>query len=191
MGAAGQISRLSDLLIPVEAAAALEPPGMTEAAVLVPLIDDGTDLLVVLTRRRDDLRRHAGEFSFPGGRRDPGEADLIQTALRETHEEVGIPKEQVRLIGGLQPTATIATEFSIHPFVGVVPKGAAHVAAEQEVAEVVEISLAELLAGRSRRRLSRRDIAFTTDVYPLGERLVWGATARILGDLADRLAHAS
>lgn len=190
MDVAGQLSRLSERLIPARLAADLEPPGAMEAAVLVPLVDAGSELLVVLTRRRDDLRRHAGEFSFPGGRRDPGEVDLIATALRETREEVGIPEADVKILGALQPTATIATEFSIHPFVGVVPGGVAHVAEEAEVAEVLEVPLDDLLAGRSRTRLSRRDVSFTTDVYPLAGRFVWGATARILGDLAERLSHA-
>jgi len=185
--AAGTIARLRPLLLDLEEAAALEPPGVTESAVLVPrtIVDD--EVRVVFTRRRDDLRRHAGEFSFPGGRRDPGEANLIETALRETEEEVGIDRSMVELIGALQPTATIATDFAIHPFVGVVPAGSARVAEPAEVAEVIEVPLGELVASRERRRLTRRDLAFHTTVYPLGDRVIWGATARMLDDLVDRL----
>ncbi|MEI6447494.1 MAG: CoA pyrophosphatase [Actinomycetes bacterium] len=187
MGAAGTIARLRPLLLDLEDAAALEPPGVTESAVLVPLTVVDDEVRVVFTRRRDDLRRHAGEFSFPGGRRDPGEANLIETALRETEEEVGIDRSLIELIGALQPTATIATDFSIHPFVGVVPAGAARVAEPAEVAEVIEVPLGELVASRERRRLTRRDLAFHTTVYPVGDRVIWGATARILDDLVDRL----
>ena len=187
MDAAGTIARLRPLLLDLEEAAALEPPGVTESAVLVPLTVVDDEVRVVFTRRRDDLRRHAGEFSFPGGRRDPGETNLIETALRETEEEVGIDRSLVELIGALQPTATIATDFSIHPFVGVVPAGAARVAEPAEVAEVIEVPLVNLVANRERRRLTRRDLAFHTTVYPLGDRVIWGATARMLDDLVDRL----
>lgn len=188
MTAAEALARLRPLLLDPELAARLEPPGALESAVLVPLVASEQGLKVVVTRRRDDMRSHAGEYSFPGGRRDPGEASLIHTALRETHEEVGIEPREIELIGALQPTATIATSFSLHPFVGLVPEGAAHVAEPAEVAEVLELPLLELLASRERRVLRRRDVAFRTTVYPVGDRVIWGATARILGDLGDRLA---
>jgi 8-oxo-dGTP pyrophosphatase MutT (NUDIX family) len=187
MTAAEAIARLRPNLLTTESAAALEPPGALESAVLVPLVDAGNELRIVLTRRRDDMRSHAGEYSFPGGRRDPGEPSLAHTALRETHEEVGIEPSAVELIGALQPTATIATSWSLHPFVGVVPQSAAFIAGVDEVAEVLELPLLELLRSRTRRRLSRRDVAFRTAVYPIGERVIWGATARILADLAERI----
>ena len=78
---------------------------------------------VVLTRRRADLRRHAGEISFPGGRRDPEDADLADTALREAEEEIGLPRADVRLLGELPPTSTFVTNYVIHPFVGLIPAG--------------------------------------------------------------------
>ena len=188
MTAAEAIARLRPNLLDAQTAAALEPPGALESAVLVPLVDAGDELHIVLTRRRDDMRSHAGEYSFPGGRRDPGEKTLMHTALRETHEEVGIQPSSVQVIGALQPTATIATSWSLHPFVGVVPQSAAYIAGVEEVAEVLELPLLDLLASRTRRRLSRRDVAFRTTVYPIGERVIWGATARILADLAERIS---
>lgn len=185
--AVGTLTRLRPRLIGVEAGAELEPPGAVESAVLVPLVETDHGLGIVLTRRRDDLRSHAGEYSFPGGRRDPGEQSLIDTALREAMEEVGIEPATVELIGALQPTATIATAFSLHPFVGLVPRGAAHVAEPAEVAEVIELPLLELLRSERRAMLDRRGVGFRTTVYPLGDRVIWGATARILCDLADRI----
>ena len=175
------------LLDPAEAAT-LEVHGRIDAAVLVPIYlgDDGEPHLV-FTRRRDDLRRHAGEISFPGGRADDGDADLVTTALREAHEEIGLHPEAVRVVGALQPTPTIATSYAVYPFVGLIEPGMEWTLSPREVAEVLELSLRDLRAGYGRRRLVRRGVPFRTDVYVVGESLIWGATARILGDLLDRV----
>ena len=157
---------------------------------LVALYEGAGGLGTVLTRRREDLRRHAGEISFPGGRRDPGEPDLVTTALREAHEEVGLEPAGVHIAGALPPTPTIATGYAIHPFVGAIEPGGAWVPSEREVAEVLEVPLATLQEGFGRRRLVRRGIPFVTDTYALGEGLVWGATARILSGLLVRLERA-
>jgi 8-oxo-dGTP pyrophosphatase MutT (NUDIX family) len=144
----------------------------------------------VLTRRRDDMRRHAGEVSFPGGRADPEDADLPSTALREAHEEIGLPPAAVQLIGALQPTPTIATNYAVYPFVGLIEPGFAWEPSAGEVAEVLELPLGALRAGHGRRRMLRRGVPFRTDVYVVGETLVWGATARMLGDLLERVPAA-
>ncbi len=154
---------------------------------LVPLFLSGGELHVVLTRRRDDLRRHAGEVSFPGGRRDPEDANLQVTALREAHEEIGLAPGGVEVVGALQPTPTIATDYAVYPFVGLIEPGQRWVPSADEVAEVLEFPLSTLRAGADRRRMLRRGVPFRTDVYVVGETLVWGATARMLGDLLTRI----
>jgi 8-oxo-dGTP pyrophosphatase MutT (NUDIX family) len=160
--------------------------GRTDSAVLVPLFTDASGRLhAVFTRRRDDLKRHAGEISFPGGRRDPGEG-LIDTALREAHEEVGLPPDEVELVGALPPVGTFVTNYAIYPFVGLIEPGFAWIAQETEVAEVLEFSLEDLIKGHSLKRLVRRGMTFKTDVYEVDGHMVWGATARILGDLLFR-----
>jgi 8-oxo-dGTP pyrophosphatase MutT (NUDIX family) len=160
-----------------------------QAAVLVPLfLDAGAgEPHVVLTRRRADLRRHAGEISFPGGRRDPGDPDLADTALREAEEEIGLDRTRVSLLGELPPTSTFATNYVIHPYVGLIPAGLAWQLSAREVDEVLELPLQAVQAGRTRRRLERRGISFETDVYVVEESLIWGATARILEHLLERL----
>ncbi|HEY8638248.1 MAG TPA: CoA pyrophosphatase [Solirubrobacteraceae bacterium] len=152
----------------------------------MPLYVDGGELHAVFTKRGDDMRRHAGEISFPGGRQDTGE-DLRDTALREAEEEIGLPRDAVTLVGALQPTPTIATSYAIYPFVGVIEPGHAWTPSAREVAEVLELSISDLRAGYGRQRLLRRGVPFRTDTYVVGENLIWGATARILGDLLDRL----
>jgi len=158
------------------------------AAVLVPLYEgDGGELSVVLTKRRADLRRHAGEISFPGGRRDPEDATLADTALREAEEEIGLTRGQVTLVGALERTSTFVTNYAIHPFVGVLDGERAWRASELEVDAVLEPTLREVRAGMTRTRMERRGIAFETDAYVFGGELVWGATARILEDLLERV----
>ncbi len=174
------------LLDPVEASA-LDVHGRTDAAVLVPVFVQDGEPHLVFTRRRDDLRRHAGEISFPGGREDAEDASLVATALREAHEEIGLPPSAVEVVGALQPTPTIATSFAVYPFVGLIEPGMEWTLSPREVAEVLELSLRDLRAGYGRRRMLRRGVPFRTDVYAVGEQLIWGATARILGDLLDRV----
>ena len=97
--------------------------GRTDAAVLVPLYLERGRLHAVFTKRHDDLRRHPGEISFPGGRYDEGEPDLRATALREASEEIGLPEDAVEIVGALQPTPTIATGYAVYPFVGLIEPG--------------------------------------------------------------------
>jgi 8-oxo-dGTP pyrophosphatase MutT (NUDIX family) len=176
------------VLLGAEEAAALDVHGRIDAAVLVPLFwDDAAGLSVILTRRRDDLRRHAGEISFPGGRQDTDEDDLRATALREAREEIGLPEDAVELIGALQPTPTIATNYAVYPFVGLIERGHRWTPSAVEVAAVLELPVSALRDGYGRRRLLRRGVPFRTDTYLVGEDLVWGATARILADLLERI----
>ena len=180
--------RLRGVLLDPAEAAALDVHGRIDAAVLVPLyLDDGGGMHAVFTRRRSDLRRHAGEISFPGGRQDDDETDLRLTALREAEEEIGLPTDAVELVGALQPTPTIATNYAVYPFVGLIEPGHRWKPSAAEVAAVLELSLRDLRAGARRQRLLRRGVPFRTDVYVVGDDLIWGATARILADLLARL----
>ena len=115
---------------------------------LVPLYLDAAGALhAVFTERRADLRRHPGEISFPGGRRDDEDPHLCATALREAHEEIGLPPDAVELVGALQPTPTFVTNYAIYPFVGLIEPGFAWVIAEAEVGRVLELPLDALRAG--------------------------------------------
>jgi 8-oxo-dGTP pyrophosphatase MutT (NUDIX family) len=179
---------LKGVLLSPEQAVELDVRG-TAAAVLVPLFIDGGELGTVFIRRRDDLRRHPGEISFPGGRREPDDRDLRETALREAHEEIGLAPESVEVIGALQPTPTIVTNYAVYPFVGTIAAGLEWTPSAREVAEVIELPLSSLVAGYARRRLVRRGLSIRTDTYLVGDNLIWGATARILADLLERLGQ--
>ena len=155
---------------------------------LVPLFVDAKsqDPHAVFTRRRTDLRRHAGEISFPGGRRDPGDADLAETALREAEEEIGLPRAGVSMLGELPSTSTFATNYLIHPFVGLIAAGQRWLLSPREVDAVLELPLRALRESRTRTTIERRGFTFETDAYILDGHIIWGATARILEHLLER-----
>ena len=154
---------------------------------LVPLYLDAGDLHAVFTRRRDDLRRHAGEISFPGGRQDEPDEDLRVTALRESEEEIGLPREDVELIGALPPVGTFVTGYKIHPFVGIIRAGHRWTPQPKEVEEILELSLRALVDGYESKRLLRKGVPIKTPTYTVDKSFVWGATARIVQELLERL----
>jgi 8-oxo-dGTP pyrophosphatase MutT (NUDIX family) len=142
---------------------------------------------LVFTERRADLRRHAGEISFPGGRRDhPGE-ELLATALREAEEEIGLAPDAVEVVGALPPIGTFVTSYKVHPFVGVIADDLRFQANPGEVAAVLMFTIDELRDGFAMRRLVRRGVPIRTPTYVVGEHLIWGATARILSELLARM----
>ena len=177
---------LRDLLLTPEEAARLDAHGRTDAAVLVPLFGWPDRPGLVFTERRSDLRRHAGEISFPGGRQDDSE-ELRQTALREAHEEVGLDPGQVELVGALPPIGTYVTSYKIHPFVGLIGEDAPLRPNPAEVEAVLHFELAQLREAYAMRRLVRRGVPIRTPTYELKRQMIWGATARILQELLKRL----
>ena len=165
-----------------------------EAAVLVGVVPRPGALQVLLTRRTDDLRHHAGQVSFPGGRIEPPDVDPVAAAIRETGEEVGIPPGQLAPLGYLDPLATI-TGFRVWPVVAQVDPAYVPRPDPREVAEVFEVPLADLLepANLVQRTIDvrgrpRRVLEFVNPISP--ERRIWGATASILHNLRQRLEHA-
>ncbi|HEU4392687.1 MAG TPA: CoA pyrophosphatase [Solirubrobacterales bacterium] len=163
--------------------------GPVDAAVLLPLYGWPEEPGLVFTERRADLRRHAGEISFPGGRRDEADADLRATALREAEEEIGLDPAAVELGEGLPPTKTFVTSYLVHPFVGRIPhpRELSLQPNPAEVETILTFSLDLLHEGYEMRRLVRRGVPIHTPTYEVEGHMIWGATARILGDLLDRV----
>jgi 8-oxo-dGTP pyrophosphatase MutT (NUDIX family) len=169
----------------------ITPPStaLRPAAVLVPLIDHAAGMSVLLTQRTAHLSAHAGQISFPGGRIEEADADAVAAALRETEEEVGLPRDRVRVIGRLDTYVT-GTGFEITPIVGIVQPPLALTIDPFEVAEAFEVPLAFILDPRNHQRIERAVGALSRCffVLPYEGRNIWGATAGILVNLAEVLA---
>ena len=161
--------------------------GAVKAAVLLPVVTRAEPMLL-FTRRTDTLARHSGQVSFPGGRSEAGDLSPIQTALRETFEETGIAPDFVSMAGYLDRYLT-GTGFDIQPVVGVLGDGFALAPDPREVAEIFEVPLAFLCDPANRRRESRElgGVRRSFYAFTYKEHEIWGATAAIIVNLAQRL----
>ena len=161
------------------------PPGSAPSAVLVLLYEHQDEPWVVLTRRSWHLRHHAGEVSFPGGRREPGDADLWATALREATEEIGLDADSVTGIGRLDSFVTVGSRSLVCPYVATVDAVPELVADPVEVEQVLHVPLSELTDSDAwREEIWVLDAAFggerTMTFFELPGDTVWGATAAVL-----------
>lgn len=164
-------------------------PEARPASVLMPLVDRAAGISVLLTQRTDHLPDHAGQVSFPGGSREAGDSDAIETALRETEEEVGIARAFIDVIGTLDLYRT-GTGFDITPVVAVVGDGFSLAIDATEVAQVFEVPLSFILDPGNRQIQTRAfdGVDFTYYAYPYKDFYIWGATAGMLVNLAAVLA---
>ena len=165
------------------------PASLVDAAVLVGLVSRTEGQHVLLTRRTDGLRHHAGQVSFPGGRVEGSDHDAIAAALRETHEEVGISRRQIDPLGFLDPLATI-TGFRVLPVVALIDADYVARPDPAEVADVFEVPLAFLLdpANLATHVLDHRGKPRHVLEFRYPAQRIWGATASILLNLRERLA---
>lgn len=167
---------------------ALKDVPRRDAAVLVPVIDHATGPTLLLTKRTDHLSKHPGQVSFPGGAVDEGDKDAVHTALRETHEEIGLDASYIHIAGRLDGYMT-GTGFEIVPVVGLVQPGFSLTLEEQEVADAFEVPLAFLLDRDNHKRESAVWQGIKRHYYamPYEGWRIWGATAAMIVNLCDVL----
>ena len=166
-----------------------------EAAVLALFYPakDPTDVArLLLTVRPQGMAKHAGQVAFPGGRREPGEA-LIDTALRETHEEVAISADSIDVLGALSPLYIPPSNFYVHPFVGALDRFPDMAQTSDEVAALFGVSVEKLIDPSIRQTAPRRigDQTLEIPFFDLNGEFVWGATAMMMAELAAVLRRVS
>jgi 8-oxo-dGTP pyrophosphatase MutT (NUDIX family) len=182
-------ARLAALPPAVDAIPRVE--GSLAAAVLMPLFEADGETHVVLIKRPDTMPSHQGEIAFPGGKFEPDvDPDLRFTALREAHEEIGLPPERVEVVAQLDGIGTVASRFTITPYVGFLPGRPDYAPNPREVVRILEVPISELLdpdiyeQERWDTWIDDLDVHF----FHLDDETVWGATARILTSFLAHLA---
>lgn len=161
---------------------------LRDAAVLIPVIDDGDEARVILTQRTATLRRHSGQIAFPGGGIDPEDVSPEQAALREAEEEIGLDRSFVETLSRL-PNYYAATGFRITPVLSIVKPGFELKLNPAEVDDVFEVPLAFLMEEANHQRGTREREGMIHHFYimPYEERRIWGITAGILRTIYERL----
>jgi 8-oxo-dGTP pyrophosphatase MutT (NUDIX family) len=179
-------------MLPAHRGALEEPTAYLPSAVLMAIAagKEGPTLLFI---ERADAGPHGGQIAFPGGRKEDGDADLVTTALREAHEEIGLDPASVQVLGLLSPLRIPVSGYFVQPVLGLVAEPPSLRANPAEVASIVEVPLALLLdpGNRTSREIRVRGESLTAPCYLFREILVWGATAMILSELTSLLAKES
>ncbi len=163
--------------------------GMKPASVLIPFYPDPENLSVIFTKRTNHLPSHSGQISFPGGGRDPEDEDDLATALRETHEEIGVEPDVVETWGGLNPETTVGSGYWVSPFVGIIPFPYEFKLNTYEVARLVIVPLSHLLdpANVTSGMSIWEGREYRAFEYTYGRDVIWGATARMLNNFLNLL----
>lgn len=170
-------------------ASSVNSDGLTEAAVAILVYPKQDGLTIILNKRTDRVEHHKGEISFPGGGRDPEDVSILDTALRETQEEMGIDPDDIEIIVQLDQVST-RSGFSITPFVGVIPPDYDFKVSKIEIAEVLEVPIESLIDTENRvedDRVWGNEVSNKQYSYIYGTHIIWGATARIITQLLDIL----
>jgi 8-oxo-dGTP pyrophosphatase MutT (NUDIX family) len=153
------------------------------ASVLVVIY--GKDPIIIMTEKPKHLKFHAGEISFPGGKFDPNDNDLLETALRETQEEIGLRILKEQVIGQLEPVKTLNSGFMILPFVSIIDK-ISHLSANSEVEEIFHIPLKPFLKTMANDTDPTHNVIKEMYTFEYQNKIIWGASARILKQLVKR-----
>ncbi len=172
------------------AGAPLQETTFTPAAVLVPIVMREEGLTVILTRRATHLAKHAGQISFPGGRADDVDQTAVDTALRESEEEIALKPELVDVVGALNTYITV-TKYSVTPVVGLVNPSFDLRPEVGEVSEIFEVPLEFLMDPGNRKKHSgfHNGVERFWYAIPFQDYYIWGATAGMIKDLSERITH--
>jgi len=157
------------------------------AAVLIPVYKKDSEYYVLLTKRTEELEYHKGQICFPGGSHHDKDGSLRDTALREAYEEVGIQPEDVEILGELDSMGTLTSNFLITPYVGIIPYPYKFTVSQHEIDELIEVPFTALADDSNYWEETRTAEGVTgkASFFKYKDKVIWGATARILKQLVD------
>jgi 8-oxo-dGTP pyrophosphatase MutT (NUDIX family) len=158
-------------------------PTSVHAAVLMPLFQDETGYKVLFTKRTNKVEHHKGQISFPGGTVENQDRSLEDTALRETFEEIGLLRDDIHVLGQLDDTSTVVSDFIVHPFVGEIPYPYDFAINPKEVDRIITVPFEVFLFDHlpyKRDRAEIEDYVYEGTSYYYDGDIIWGATARIM-----------
>jgi len=157
------------------------------SAVLIPVYEQQGQYHIVFIRRTETVKTHKGQISFPGGTREISDGTLLDTAIRESFEEIGLSPEDVEILGGLDDEVTTTSNYVVTPFIGMIPWPYRFVKNKDEVNEIIRVPIAALMdegcLKPDTEYLNGKE--FESYAYHYKEKVIWGATARILKKFLD------
>lgn len=159
----------------------------SHAAVLIPIFRDRGAYRILFTKRSDKVEAHKGQISFPGGRVDEGDASLLDTALRETQEEIGLPRETVEVLGRTDDARTMSSNYVVHPFVGLIPYPYPFTLSSHEVEKLIQVPFSLFFAQEKFVPVHYEGWTYQSVTYTYDDEVIWGATARIMQNLVKIL----
>jgi 8-oxo-dGTP pyrophosphatase MutT (NUDIX family) len=168
-----------------------ENRGYRHAAVLIPLFSYKGECCVLFTKRSETVEHHKGQISFPGGAVDSEDRSFEETALREAWEEIGLQPVDISLVGRLDDIVTVASNFVIHPYVGLIPYPYDFILSPEEVEHLVTMPLRVFLPGENAARGCKFEYMgeiFQGPTFTFSGEVIWGATARIMDKFVSLLA---
>jgi 8-oxo-dGTP pyrophosphatase MutT (NUDIX family) len=156
-------------------------------SVLIPLLRDGGEYKILFTKRTDTVEVHKGQMSFPGGRIDEGDRSLLDTALRETEEEIGLLRQSVVVLGRIDDVCTLSSDYIIHSFVGQIPYPYPFRPNSGEVEKVIQVPLKLFFGGEEILPVNYEGRIYENLTYTFDGEVIWGATARIMRNFVEIL----
>ena len=162
---------------------------LSPAAVLLPFYEKEDKYHVLFTKRADKMEHHKGQISFPGGASHVQDRDLMDTALRETFEEIGVHPQDVEILGELDNVGTLTSNFLITPFVGIIPYPYDYIVNEDEIQQLIEVPLSALIDFTNLREETYviNGTEYLESIFDYSGHVIWGATARIMKQFLDLL----
>ena len=162
------------------------------AGVLVPLLEDRGEHLILFTKRTDKVEHHKGQISFPGGAVDEEDNSVKETVLREAREEIGLREGDVEILGRIDDTLTVVSDFIVHPFVGLIPYPYDFTISTDEVVRLIKVPLKVFHPDNSESKGTAFEFegkTYRTPTYEYDGDVIWGATARIMESFMDIIRH--